>query len=124
MTRRLTGITWDHPRGYDSVLGASAAYAAQRRDVEIYWDRRSLQAFADRFERALQVRLERTDRDLRTLSDRLLAASPARVLERGFALVKSKGKYIRAASAVKKGERLEVTFARGQVVAEVKDRTN
>ncbi|KUF09864.1 extracellular solute-binding protein [Pseudoponticoccus marisrubri] len=43
---KLTGMTWDHPRGYDPVVAASQAYAAQT-GVEITWDKRSLQAFAD-----------------------------------------------------------------------------
>ena len=43
---RLTGMTWDHPRGYRCLEAASAAYGAAN-DVEIVWDRRSLQAFAD-----------------------------------------------------------------------------
>ena len=42
----LRGMTWDHPRGYHCLEAASEAYAAAH-DVEIIWDRRSLQAFAD-----------------------------------------------------------------------------
>ncbi|MCT8161730.1 extracellular solute-binding protein [Pseudoruegeria sp. SHC-113] len=43
---KLSGITWDHPRGYDPVVAASEAYAEQT-GVEISWQKRSLQAFAD-----------------------------------------------------------------------------
>ncbi|WP_420329017.1 extracellular solute-binding protein [Mameliella sp.] len=43
---KLTGMTWDHPRGFDPVVAASAAYAAQT-GIEVTWDKRSLQAFAD-----------------------------------------------------------------------------
>lgn len=43
---RLKGITWDHPRGYDCVVAAAAAYRAQT-GIEVQWDMRSLQAFAD-----------------------------------------------------------------------------
>lgn len=43
---KLTGMTWDHPRGYDPVVAASQAYAAET-GIEITWDKRSLQAFAD-----------------------------------------------------------------------------
>lgn len=42
----LKGITWDHPRGYDPVIAASALYA-EVYDIEVVWDKRSLQAFAD-----------------------------------------------------------------------------
>lgn len=43
----LHGITWDHPRGLDSVRGAAAAYAALRPGVRVEWEARSLQGFAD-----------------------------------------------------------------------------
>ncbi|WP_424986989.1 extracellular solute-binding protein [Microbulbifer sp. S227A] len=43
---QLRGMTWDHPRGYDPVVAASRQYA-QDTGVEIHWDKRSLQAFAD-----------------------------------------------------------------------------
>lgn len=43
---KLRGMTWDHPRGYDPVVAASDAYAAET-GVQISWDKRSLQAFAD-----------------------------------------------------------------------------
>ena len=46
MTTVLRGITWDHPRGLDSVRGAAAAYA-DAEDVRVEWDVRSLQGFAD-----------------------------------------------------------------------------
>ena len=44
----LRGITWEHARGYGSVLAASTRYQADHPDVRIEWDYRSLQAFADR----------------------------------------------------------------------------
>ncbi len=46
MAATLKGMTWDHPRGYDCVVAASQAYGAQT-GVQIDWDKRSLQAFAD-----------------------------------------------------------------------------
>ncbi len=42
----LSGMTWDHPRGYRCLEAASELYAAQT-GVTINWSRRSLQAFAD-----------------------------------------------------------------------------
>ncbi|MBI1416770.1 MAG: extracellular solute-binding protein [Limimaricola sp.] len=44
----LRGMTWDHPRGVDPMLATSAAYAAAHPGVTITWEKRSLQAFADR----------------------------------------------------------------------------
>ena len=47
MTVRLRGITWDHERGRDSIVAASRAYADAGHGVDIEWEARSLQAFAD-----------------------------------------------------------------------------
>jgi multiple sugar transport system substrate-binding protein len=41
-------MTWDHARGVDPMLATSAAYAAAHTGVSITWERRPLQAFADR----------------------------------------------------------------------------
>lgn len=42
----LTGVTWDHARGYDCLAGASKTYA-DISGVHVRWTKRSLQAFAD-----------------------------------------------------------------------------
>lgn len=42
----LTGITWDHPRGY-APLAASEATYEQAHGVRIHWDKRSLKDFGD-----------------------------------------------------------------------------
>ena len=47
MTTVLTGITWEHARGYDSVAASAQAYRSVAPDVEVRWEQRSLQAFAD-----------------------------------------------------------------------------
>ncbi|MDQ0874456.1 multiple sugar transport system substrate-binding protein [Paenibacillus sp. V4I3] len=47
MTKKLRGITWNHTRGYVSVVAASQRYMELHTDVEITWDKRSLQHFAD-----------------------------------------------------------------------------
>ncbi len=47
MTTVLRGITWEHSRGYGSVVAAAEAYRALRPGVEVTWQFRSLQAFAD-----------------------------------------------------------------------------
>ncbi|MET4783238.1 extracellular solute-binding protein [Glaciihabitans sp. UYNi722] len=47
MTTTLRGITWEHARGYGSVVAAAEAYRRVRPDVEVHWEFRSLQAFAD-----------------------------------------------------------------------------
>ena len=47
MSTVLKGITWEHARGYDSVAATAEAYRAVVPDVEVRWEQRSLQAFAD-----------------------------------------------------------------------------
>lgn len=44
----LRGMTWDHARGFDPMAATSAAYGKAHPGVTISWERRSLQAFADR----------------------------------------------------------------------------
>lgn len=41
---RLSGMTWDHPRGYDPLVACSTVWQ-QRTGVAIVWERRSLQDF-------------------------------------------------------------------------------
>ena len=47
MTTVLKGLTWEHARGYDSVAASAQAYRPVAPDVEVRWEQRSLQAFAD-----------------------------------------------------------------------------
>lgn len=47
MTKILRGITWEHARGHGSVVAAAEAYRRVAPDVEVRWEYRSLQAFAD-----------------------------------------------------------------------------
>ncbi|MBL1437720.1 MAG: extracellular solute-binding protein [Rhodobacteraceae bacterium] len=44
----LRGITWDHSRGFDPMVATAAAFSALCPEVLIKWEKRSLQAFADR----------------------------------------------------------------------------
>ncbi|QAV70604.1 extracellular solute-binding protein [Salinibacterium sp. UTAS2018] len=43
----IRGMTWEHERGYGSVVKAAEAYRSVAPDVEVQWEYRSLQAFAD-----------------------------------------------------------------------------
>jgi multiple sugar transport system substrate-binding protein len=43
----LHGITWDHTRGYVSLVAASSAFAERSGGVDVVWDRRSLWAFGE-----------------------------------------------------------------------------
>ncbi len=44
---RLTGITWNHTRGYLPLVATAQRYEELHPGVGISWERRSLQAFAD-----------------------------------------------------------------------------
>ncbi|WP_417804442.1 ABC transporter substrate-binding protein [Thalassospira lucentensis] len=43
--KHLKGMTWSDPRGYDPLVAASVAFSADHPDVDITWDKRSLQEF-------------------------------------------------------------------------------
>lgn len=47
MKQVLKGMTWDHSRGYDPMVATARQYARGHVDIEIKWEKRSLQAFAD-----------------------------------------------------------------------------
>ncbi len=45
MKRRLRGMTWDHPRGFDPLAKGVPLFIAKHPDYEIEWTRRSLRDF-------------------------------------------------------------------------------
>ncbi|MFV0333758.1 MAG: ABC transporter substrate-binding protein [Tropicimonas sp.] len=47
MTIELNGIGWDHPRGYDCLVGATEAFHAEHPDIRITWSKRSLRDFGE-----------------------------------------------------------------------------
>ena len=44
---RLRGITWNHSRGFVSVVATAQRFCEMHPEVEIVWEKRSLQEFAD-----------------------------------------------------------------------------
>jgi multiple sugar transport system substrate-binding protein len=44
---QLKGITWNHSRGFTSVVATAQRFTELNPNVDITWDKRSLQAFAD-----------------------------------------------------------------------------
>ncbi|MGB5511299.1 MAG: extracellular solute-binding protein [Woeseiaceae bacterium] len=46
--RHLRGITWDHTRGYTSVVATAQRFHELNPDVDVHWHKRSLQEFADK----------------------------------------------------------------------------
>lgn len=47
MNISLRGITWHHPRGYGPMVATARRWQEMNPGVEIVWEQRSLQAFAD-----------------------------------------------------------------------------
>ena len=47
MSISLKGITWSHSRGFTSIVAVSQRFSELHPDVEITWEKRSLQEFAD-----------------------------------------------------------------------------
>ena len=47
MKRRLTGIGWDHPRGFGCYEGSGVAFMREHPDIELVWEKRSLRAFGE-----------------------------------------------------------------------------
>ena len=45
---QLKGIAWDHPRGFDPMVATANLFQKKNPEIEIQWDKRPLQAFADR----------------------------------------------------------------------------
>ncbi|WP_417828022.1 extracellular solute-binding protein [Thalassospira sp.] len=43
--KQLRGMTWSDPRGYDPLIAATSAFRERHPDVDIIWDKRSLQGF-------------------------------------------------------------------------------
>ena len=46
-TIMLRGITWNHSRGYVPMVATAQRFEETHPGVEIHWEKRSLQAFAD-----------------------------------------------------------------------------
>ena len=44
----LKGFAWDHPRGFDPMLATAKEFSNKFSEVDIIWDKRPLQAFADK----------------------------------------------------------------------------
>ena len=47
MSISLKGITWSHSRGFTSIVAVSQRFSELHPDVEITWEKRSLQEIAD-----------------------------------------------------------------------------
>ncbi len=120
---QLARLTWQAApqRAVDrgrARLGAIAWSAAlDRRFVN---GETRLQAIV--WDRQIDVRTAAATARLDAAHGRVEALSPARVLERGYAVVRdAHGRVVLDVSAIAVGERIEVTLARGSIGAEVRE---
>jgi exonuclease VII large subunit len=81
--------------------------------------RAGFEPLAARLHSSLTRLVERRRAEVAALGGRLHALSPAATLDRGYAIVTSRGRVVRAALAVSPGEPLHVRLARGHLEARV-----
>ncbi|MDP8257749.1 MAG: exodeoxyribonuclease VII large subunit [Candidatus Alcyoniella australis] len=102
--------------------GMSARVAASSPDRRTRSVALLVQARFQRLIRAAQVRIERQSALRSSLDSRLQAAGPPAVIKRGYALVRGPdGKPLRDASALRVGDAVHVSLARGAFGALVQD---
>lgn len=58
-------------------------------------------------------------KDLEKSANRLDALSPLKTLERGYSITSKEGKVIKKAEELKKGDKVEIRFADGEIEAEI-----
>jgi len=78
-----------------------------------------LKAMGDRLENAMPAQLERRRRRLETLEASLRALDPGAVLERGYAIVRQKGRILDRVRGVETGAPIRVSLADGELEANV-----
>jgi exodeoxyribonuclease VII large subunit len=82
-------------------------------------NRERITELRSRFARATAERMRRANDRVSQLGEALQALDPKRVLERGYAVVRSAGAVVRDGRQLASGERIEVQLARDVVMAEV-----
>lgn len=110
--RNVEALGWRVQAAGQTLRGAAPNVDAMRR---------GLTEIARRLRFAPALRLERADQRLKQLEAALTHLNPQGVLARGFSIVRSKaGHVVTDAATLNAGAHLDITFARGEVDAEVK----
>lgn len=81
--------------------------------------RQAVQSLMSALNQSVKMRLESERENLSKWTSLLDAVSPLRVLERGYSITRSKGRLLKDAGSVQKGDRIEVTLHEGRIEAEV-----
>ena len=113
----LLGHAAEHRRFLDAEARALVRLAPDTRAA-----RQGAADLLDRGARILVDRLERRRLRLASLADAMRALSPAATLDRGYAVARTAdGRIVRDVAALRVGEGLQVTLARGTVGTRVED---
>jgi exodeoxyribonuclease VII large subunit len=121
LRRSLTSRLQQHERAVQSLTRRLQARDVARRFAQI---RGRLQAADTRLSAAIQRRADRGSAALRALAGRLDTLSPLAVLARGYAVCWNEDRtaIVRDAATVAKGDKIQVTLARGELSCEVRER--
>jgi exodeoxyribonuclease VII large subunit len=106
------------------TLARRLAYAAAHpllQDPRRLWEQRAqrVDELAARLPDAARRLLERLELRLAATAGKLDAISPLKVLGRGYAIAKSRGKVLTRASQVKKGDPVQIRLSEGEINCEV-----
>lgn len=76
-----------------------------------------LEALRTRFEAAAKMSMEKKERELWSLGDRLSQLDPVKTLQRGYAVAQKDGKILRSVSEVQSGDMIEITLSDGSFIS-------
>ncbi len=93
--------------------------AVPRVEFRIIQTRKDLGEYAAGLERRFADALKRLEESVIRCEKTILRYDPRRALALGYSLIQKEGKLLRSAEGIRKGDRLELRFARGRLDSEV-----
>lgn len=87
--------------------------------VRRFSDHRSIDLLVQRLRSQIQSQYQNTSARYKQLVAKLDALSPLKVVERGYSITTAKEKVIKDVKQIKKGDEINIRFAKGQATAEV-----
>ncbi|MCF0174823.1 MAG: exodeoxyribonuclease VII large subunit [Bacteroidales bacterium] len=80
----------------------------------------SIESFEERLKRAFILKISKMENDISVLESRIHSADPRNILSRGYILATdAKGKIVRKAGEVHKGDKLNILFSDGKITTKV-----
>lgn len=98
---------------------AQLSHSLQALERFLQLPQQRLQQLKDRLALNMQRAIELAGRDLSSYTRVLRSVDPARVLNRGYAIVRKNKQIVRAKSSVKTGDKLVIQLAKGSINSEV-----